>query len=188
MNRSIFTKIGAFIIGAGVGAAVAYKVMDVRCSQRIQDEVNSVKEVYSLKYSSGDDKVIKNQNGNEKTTSTDDILEAKKIIDDSEYATESDSKENNGKDKENMNELHVISPEEVGDCDYTVITLWHYSDGTVTNDEGKVISNVEELIGKDYADHFGEYEEDPDAVYVRNDNQEVDYEVLKDSRDFSDIN
>lgn len=188
MNRSIFTKIGTFIIGAGVGAAVTYKVMDVRCSQRIQDEVNSVKEVYSKKYSSNDDKVVKNQNGNEKTTSSDDILEAKKIIDDSEYATGSDSKENDGKDKEEMNKPHVISPEEVGDCDYTVITLWHYADGTVTNDNGNVIGNVTELIGKDYADHFGEYEEDPDAVYVRNDDQGVDYEVLKDSRDFSDIN
>ena len=182
MNRSIFTKIGVFIAGAGIGSVVTYKIMDTKCSQRIQDEIASVKEVYSKKYSTTEE-TVKDQN-----ESAEDVSEAEKIIEESGYITETDEKEETGKDKEEMNEPHVISPEEVGDCDYTVITLWHYADGTVTNDNGKVVGNVAELIGKDYADHFGEYEEDPDAVYMRNDDQGVDYEVLKDSRDFSDIN
>lgn len=182
MNRSIFTKIGVFIAGAGIGSVVTYKIMDTKCSQRIQDEIASVKEVYSKKYSTTEE-TEKDQN-----ESDEDISETKKIIKEYGYVTETDEKENSRKDKEEMNEPHVISPEEVGDCDYTVITLWHYADGTVTNDNGKVVGNVTELIGKNYADHFGEYEEDPDAVYVRNDDQGVDYEVLKDSRDFSDIN
>ena len=88
---------------------------------------------------------------------------------------------------EEPNEPYVISPAEFGDCDYVSVSLWYYRDGVVTNDDGKIITNVEELIGDDFAEHYGEYEDDPDTVYVRNDEQGVDYQVLADYRNYSDI-
>ena len=53
-----------------------------------------------------------------------------------------------------------------------------------------IVANVDELIGDvdEVTSYFGEYENDPDTVYVRNDIQRIDYEILKEYRAFSDLN
>lgn len=85
---------------------------------------------------------------------------------------------------------YVIQPEQFCDCDYTPMTLWYWTDGEVTNDDKKIVANVDELIGDvdEVTSYFGEYENDPDTVYVRNDIQRIDYEILKEYRAFSDLN
>ena len=48
-----------------------------------------------------------------------------------------------------------------------------------------VIYNVDNVIGEDSLNHFGEYEED--SVFVRNDSMATDYEILRDLRAYSDV-
>ena len=48
-----------------------------------------------------------------------------------------------------------------------------------------MISDVDNVVGKDSLSKFGEYE--PDSVYVRNDREKTDYEILADTRCYSDI-
>ena len=47
-----------------------------------------------------------------------------------------------------------------------------------------IISDYETLIG-DALSHFGEYEDD--SVYVRNEDTECDYEILKHDKTFDEI-
>ena len=96
--------------------------------------------------------------------------------------------DNTGEDTdEDENEnIHIIPGHEFGATDNITITLWYWTDGTVTNDNKKIIGNVEDCIGDDFMAHFGDDENDPDAVYVRNDVQKIDYEILKEYRGFSD--
>ena len=42
-----------------------------------------------------------------------------------------------------------------------------------------------DLLGKDFAEHFGDYE--TDAVHIRNENLKVDYEICMDERSYHDI-
>ena len=73
----------------------------------------------------------------------------------------------------------VIAPEESWEQDYPTITLTYYEgDGVLTDDHDKIITNADELVGPDFAQHFGEYEED--SVYVRNSKLKVHYEILRD--------
>ena len=51
------------------------------------------------------------------------------------------------------------------------------------NDEP--IGDVESKVGKDFSEHFGDYE--PDAVHIRNENLKVDYEICMDERSYHDI-
>ena len=88
-------------------------------------------------------------------------------------------------DEDDMNKPYVIRPEEFGEEGYVQQSLTYYADGVITNERGKIIKNVDELIGINPEDHFGEYEDD--SVFVRNDNIKVDYEILKDYREFSEI-
>lgn len=80
---------------------------------------------------------------------------------------------------------YVIEPEELGDTDYEVVSLNYYADHVLTFENDDVIENVDELVGRESLSHFGEYEDD--AVYVRNDMMKTDFEILADTRNYSDI-
>ena len=81
---------------------------------------------------------------------------------------------------------YVISPEEFGDIEeYDTISLTYYADQVLTDDCDEVIGNVDDIVGIDSLDHFGEYEDD--SVFVRNDRLRTDYEILQDTRNYFDI-
>ena len=72
---------------------------------------------------------------------------------------------------------YVISPEEFGEYDdYEKITFTYYSDGVLADDCDQMISDYDDIVGNDFYEHFGEYEQD--SVYVRNDARKTDYEIL----------
>lgn len=82
----------------------------------------------------------------------------------------------------------MISPNELDEYDdYETISLTLYADGTLTDDNDEVLSEdeIEEIIGKDSLNHFGEYEED--SVFVRNDARKCDYEILKSLEDYAEV-
>lgn len=72
--------------------------------------------------------------------------------------------------------VRVISPMELNDSDYETITLKYYNDDILTDDRDEIIEDPVGIVGDDFKKHFGEYEDD--CVYVRNDNLDVDYEIL----------
>lgn len=82
---------------------------------------------------------------------------------------------------------YVITPDEFADGEYNQMTLICFADGVICYDDEEPVpgEEVEELVPENIQSHFGEYEED--TVYVRNDEQELDIEVLKDLRSFKDM-
>ena len=80
---------------------------------------------------------------------------------------------------------YVIPPEEFGETDYEIISLTYYADGILADDMDDIVDDVDDIVGADSLTHFGEYEED--SVFVRNDLREVDYEILRDPRKYSDV-
>lgn len=83
-------------------------------------------------------------------------------------------------------EPYVISVDEFGDDDYDAKTLLYYADGVITDEDNQPINEPEKLIGNlaDIPLHFGEYVED--AVYIRNEAESCDYEILKENLNFRD--
>ena len=85
-----------------------------------------------------------------------------------------------------MEKPYIISPEEYEEGDYAKESLDYYEGDEVLVDPfGDIVDNVDEIVGEDFASHFGEYEKD--TVYVRNDMTEIDYEILRDYRAYSEI-
>ena len=83
-------------------------------------------------------------------------------------------------------EPFIIRPDEYGELHaYETLSLNYYADGVLTDELDNPIEDVESLVPADFADHFGEY--DDNAVFVRNDNLECDYEILRDLRKFTDV-
>ena len=50
--------------------------------------------------------------------------------------------------------------------------------------KAKIIDDIAGTVGEDFADHFGEYEDD--SVHIRNDVARCEYEILADLRSYSD--
>lgn len=81
---------------------------------------------------------------------------------------------------------YIIKPEEFGEYrDYDEIEFTCYDDLIVTNEDGEIVENLNELVGVGVLGHFGEYE--MDAVHVRNDVLKADFEILKDSRKYIEM-
>ncbi len=191
MNRNLLTNGIMLTIGAGLGFLTAYKLLKTKYDKLINEEIESVKKSFYIPHEpKGDsdcgnsiEETSKNLVEEEKTLKEKEEL--RDILDHSGYCNSSDIRFNERRTK--MNEPYIISPDEFGDHDYATITLWYYTDDVVTNDSGQVISNVENLIGTEFSDHFGDFEEDPDTVYVRNDDHEIDYQVLMEYRAYSTL-
>lgn len=81
---------------------------------------------------------------------------------------------------------YVISPEEFDENGYDTCSLTYYKDDILLNDnDGTVIPDPEGFFGDDWKDHFGDYEDD--AVHFRNDEEGVDYEILKSDKTFTEV-
>lgn len=79
---------------------------------------------------------------------------------------------------------YVITPEEYGEYGNETRSLTYYSDFVLADEEGEIIVDPEAVVG-DALEHFGEYEDD--AVHVRDENIECDYEILKHEKTFSEV-
>lgn len=90
-------------------------------------------------------------------------------------------------EEETVRKPYVITPEELGDVDhFDTTTLYYYAqDDILANLQGEVVEDVEDTVGLDFAEHYGEYEDD--SVCIRNEKHMCDYEVLKVSQKYSDV-
>ena len=83
---------------------------------------------------------------------------------------------------------YVITPEQFGEYnEYGTKTLTYYADNVLTDeiDNPITLDEMITMIGPDALDHFGEYEDD--SVYIRDEMNEMDYEILKSEKKFSEI-
>lgn len=179
----------SFIAGAALSAAVSWRYFKTKYERIAQEEIDSIREYYRTTrgeidemHEHVDDNVAKAiaQGASKKKIVTEyaDILARESYVEPS--VTESMKKE-----AETMSVPYVIAPEEFGERDnYETISLTYYADGVLTDDFDEPIEDVEAIVGEESLTHFGEYEDD--SVFVRNDKLKTDYEILADSRKYSD--
>lgn len=173
----------ALSIGAALGSLVTWKVVKTKYEQIAQEEIDSMEEYYKELYSntSSDDTESEPEPETpvEEPKSKADIRSLATIVSELGYK---ETKE----EVEDVSSPHVISPEEFATMeDYETVDLTYYADGVLTDDMDEPIEDLEGTVGKDFASHFGEFEDD--SVHVRNDRLRVDYEILAVTRNYADI-
>lgn len=193
MTKTSYTlsKFFAFIAGAAVGSAVTWKLLKTRYERIAQEEIDSVKEVFSKHFTPTEVDAVE-----EKVVPVEVEPEEPSPVSVREYAAElAKNGYTNYSDIPvekkivpvvNEGGPYVISPEEFGNQDdYETVSLTYYSDGVVADDLNYRIEAVDDVIGIDSLSHFGEYEDD--SVFVRNDNMKTDYEILLSSQRYEDV-
>ena len=189
--KSLLTSTLIFAVGAIIGSTVTWKLIKTKYEQIAQEEIDSVKETFSRLHEESTDKDERAKmaerakgfidNKNEEP----DIKEFTAKLKECEYVKYSDSEADKERKTITVNKPYVISPEEFGEADYNIVSLNYYADGVLANDFDEVVDDVENTVGEDFEEHFGDYEED--SVFVRNDELGLDYEILRDMRNFSDV-
>lgn len=181
----------SFLFGTAVGVAVSWKILKTKYEQIAQEEIDSVKEVFSKRNKETAEFLndaaktlseIKEEIDEEPSEKSDGIIDYSGMCRDFGYISE--KKEKKGGD--DMNDYpYVISPDEFDEIGYNTVSLTYYADGVLTDECNDPIEDVDEIIGEDSLNHFGEYEDD--SVFVRNDALRTDYEILRDLRNYYDI-
>lgn len=186
------TKFIMFILGAAVGSIVTWRYVEKKYEQIAQDEIDSVKEVFSKREMDFTEETevvdarIKADNAKEKPS----VVEYAARLREQGYTNYSDigteDEEEVKKESMTVDKPYVIAPEEFGEFDdYEKISLTYYADQILADDNDELVDDIEDVVGFDSLNSFGEYEDD--SVFVRNDRLKCDYEILLDQRKFSNV-
>ena len=190
MKNSII-NVFIFAAGAAIGSAVTWKFVKTKYERIANEEIESVKEVYSRKFEPKKFEPDKFEpiDDDSLAVSIDEVNRYCEEIEKCGYSTAVNiNRERRGKPMTNDGP-YVISPEEFDEIDgYDAVSLTYYhGDKVLTNmwDSPLDEDEIEEMVGKDFAEHYGEYEED--SVFIRNDDLKADYEICRDWRSFKDV-
>lgn len=175
MYKDMIVKVLIFTVGAVAGGAATLKYTKDKYEKIANEEITQMREYWKKK----EEETVKTRSMGESEEDEELPNDRYKGYDDADKA------ENVEEDKEEMHKPEVVAPEETWKKDYPTISLTYYEgDQTLTDDQDRIIKNVDELVGEDFASHFGEYEDD--SVFIRNDNLCVYYEILRDYGSYSD--
>lgn len=176
----------SFFAGVSIGGAAAWCCARKKYAGLAEQEINSVREAFARR-----EQQLKAKRENMSTPAA--IIRVPEKEDIETYAR----RVQGGKDHTpylqtagpdpapDVEAPYVISPEEFGELDgYTQISLTYFDDGILSDENGVIIDDPEEIIG-DGLNHFGEYE--ADSVFVRSDVRRCDYEILRDLRSYAEF-
>ena len=191
MNKTINCMM--FVRGVAVGSVVTWRYVEKKYEQIDQDKeaefTENTEEVFSRReaeFTEDTEARIKADNAKEKPS----IVEYAARLREQGYTNYSDivdEKTEEVKDESmSVDKPYVIAPEEFGDLDeYDTISLTYYSDQILTDDNDVIVEDIENVVGFDSLNSFGEYEDD--SVFVRNDRLKCDFEILLDLRKYSSV-
>lgn len=176
-----------FAAGAAIGSAVTWKVLKTKYERMVQEDIESVKEYYEKKYN----KTEEDTDGKKEETETSEDDEPDGGFSEDEYEEYVQHANNyNGSEHLTLKEAlermkpYVISYEEYGGIGYDTVVLYYYNDGVLVTEYDDVIGNIEDVVGLDALNDFGEYGED--RVFVRNDRLKTDYEILMSLQNYTE--
>lgn len=177
MNNKIIGLL-MFAAGAGVGSVATWQLLKKKYERVVDEEIRSFKEQYRKKHE--EPTVDTDEDASEKYEPTEEeVEEYSDIIKAGNYMTYS-------VDKEPPKPPYVIAPDEFGEHDdYEQTTYTYYADGILADEDDRIVEDVEGSVGFESLTHFGEYEDD--AVHVRNERLKIDFEILLDEREYSEV-
>ena len=182
----------AFTVGVAAGASVTYILIKKYFKKIADDEIDTMREYFQNKRAEKTDALEEEPDEAEVKETRDEhkedkpnIREKKKKKKKENYTSYSDTAADKKKEVDDVEKPYVITPEEFGELDYSTISLTYYSDGVLTYESDELVEDVDDIVGADFAEHFGEYEDD--SVFIRNDRMKTDFEILVDKRNYSDV-
>lgn len=191
MNDKLSSVI-IFCGGVFIGGLLTWDFFKTKYEKIADEEIASVKETFEHREPRPDKnyKVEEALKGNDTYINVSPGVSERiiQIIDSNGYRNYSNTAIETGKkggtaDME-LKQPYVITPEQYEDnVDYTKVSLTWYNDEVLEDDWGNVL-DPDDVIGSDALKTFGQYEKD--SVFVRDDDEQIDYEILLDTRNYKE--
>lgn len=184
MNSKVSFILGT-IIGAGIGVAGTYSYFKDKYEKLAEKDFNS-RRVFDEDKKDESEEPVAEKTADSRTVDKPSIAEYAARLQKEGYVNYSDMQDKKQKQKIGVDKPYVIQPSDFGEFDdYEKISLTYTADGVLLDDMNEIVDDIEETVGEDSLEHFGEYEDD--SVYVRNDAKKCDYEILLDQRNYQEI-
>lgn len=185
MNKNIFAAVG-FVVGAAVGSVTTWYLVRTKYKAIADEEIQSVIDEfkgYRMPEALTDEEYEELKGDAEpKNAAPVDYTTYSNAQVDEVVADEEPKPSIKPEDPEKP---YIITPAEYGELEgYGTVTLTFYKDHILADEENDILENVEEMIGFESLNHFGEYVEN--AVYVRNDKVMCDFEILTDEKTYQE--
>lgn len=180
MNDKLSSVI-IFCGGVFIGGLLTWDFFKTKYEKIADEEIASVKETFEHREPRPDKnyKVDESLKGNDAYIN---IIDSNSYRNYSNTAIKTDKK--GGTADMELKQPYVITPEQYEDnVDYTKVSLTWYNDEVLEDDWGNVL-DPDDVIGRDALKTFGQYEKD--SVFVRDDDEQIDYEVLLDTRNYKE--
>lgn len=177
-----------FVIGVVSGTFVGAQIAKKKYEEIANEEIEEIRAYYKERATELPEQTVEMTMDEEVPKVEEiEIIEERKqydnIIKRGNYMAVDEEEQNNVCD-----EAYPIDPSEFGnDGKNATETLTYFADGVLVNEVDEVIEDPDLVVGRHHIDIFNEF---PDAtcVYVRNDLDGTDYEILKDDWCWSDFN
>lgn len=184
MNSKVAFIIGS-VVGVGIGVAGTYSYFKDKYEKLAEEDFNS-RRVFDEDKKEESVEPIVEKTADSRTVDKPSIAECAAILQREGYVNYSDMQNEKQKQEIAVDRPYVIQPSDFGEFDdYEKISLTYTADGVLLDDMNEIVDDIEETVGEDSLEHFGEYEDD--SVYVRNDAKKCDYEILLDQRNYQEI-
>ena len=214
--NSTLKNLCVFSLGAFIGSLITWKLLKTKYEMLAQEEIDSVKEVFSKRaktvdlsdYSNfdefdeddNDEEYAETEHEDEQEESDvvikrgvkPNLADYAKMLDEIGYTdysaitTTTNKEEEGGNESMNTKKPYVISPDEFGELDEYEAVSLNYYADGVLTDDWDNV--IEDVDGIVGKDSLTHFGEyEEDSVFVRNDNLKTDYEILMDVRNFSSV-
>lgn len=170
-----FNMILGITLGAAIGSVVTWRILKAKYEKRLQEEIESVKEVFGSK---------KPEEKPEKPAEP--VEQKQKKMSPVSYGQMTmNLGYTSPQTQENEDEISIIMPDEFGQfADYRTVNLTYYADNVLAyDDDDLALDDIEHAVGSEFLDRFGEYE--AGVVHVRNDKMMTDFEISLDTRPYN---
>ena len=178
-----------FVIGVVSGTFVGAQIAKKKYEEIANEEIEEIRAYYKERATELPEQTVEMTRDEEEPKVEEKSIEVEErkqydnIIKRGNYMAVDEEEQNNVCD-----EAYPIDPSEFGnDGKNATETLTYFADGVLVNEVDEVIEDPDLVVGRHHIDIFNEFT-DATCVYVRNDLDGTDYEILKDDWCWSDFN
>ena len=178
--KGIFIFVIGVVTGTFAGAQIAKKKYEEIANEEIEEIRAYYKEREKEVKEVEEPKAVEDP---EEEEAKEEIKEYSNIIRRGNYVANDEEEQTN-----TQYAPYAIDPSEFGkDGEYDTMTCTYFADGILVDDVDQEFEDWDLHVGKHHVDIFNEFPE-ATCVYVRNDLDGMDYEILKDDWCWSDFN
>lgn len=185
MNNKV-ANVLIFAAGAAVGSIATWQLLKTAYEKIAKDSIAEVKAYYEEKYV--DHETKEKRTVTYRPATPEEIEKRKKDEELYEQLAMGYSDISDESDEPTFYDgPFVISPCEYGESeDFDTHGLTYYADGVLVDDDTEeIVEDADDIVGSDFAEHFGDYERD--SVHIRNPRNRIDYEILLDQKEYSEV-